>query len=84
MGEITISTNEVLDYLSNPNYMEQLQSQSLEVRRQIAELDVQHSGIVAEIQKKDGLARCAGCYKKNDRRTPEGVLLEIPDDTSSN
>ena len=23
-------------------------------------------------------------YKKNDRRTPEGVLLEIPDDTSSN
>lgn len=49
MGEITIGTEEVQDYLSNPNYMEQLQKQSLEVRRQIAELDVQHSGIVAEI-----------------------------------
>lgn len=49
MGEITIGTKEVLDYLSNPNYMEQLQEQSLEVRRQIVELDVQHSGIVAEI-----------------------------------
>lgn len=49
MGEITIGTKEVQDYLSNPNYMEQLQEQSLEVRRQIVELDVQHSGIVAEI-----------------------------------
>ena len=82
--------------------MEQLQSQSLEVRRQIAELDVQHSGIVAEIVttsqvgisyddnaggstgRKRALSDVLDVTKKNDRRTPEGVLLEIPDDTSSN
>ncbi|MCM1244695.1 MAG: hypothetical protein NC293_03515 [Roseburia sp.] len=47
MGYIT--TDEVREYLANPNYMEQLQRQSLEVRKQIAELDAQHGGIVAEI-----------------------------------
>lgn len=74
MGEIT--TNEVLEYLSNPDYMEQLQKQSLEVRRQIAELDMQHGGIVAEIVT---TSQVGISYDDNAGGSPTGRKRDLSD-----
>lgn len=44
-----IALEEIQYYVSNPNYLEQLQEQALDLRKELCNLDDQHSSLIADI-----------------------------------